>query len=97
MTKLLKTRKVQGQFDARISDLVKDNDSVFPTVPVECPGLVAVKPGAHFTCRGEYSVPFAEKSTQRFKLIATFTGDRDEFTYTMLLSEPCRPGNCQDQ
>jgi len=96
LTKLLDTREVQGQLYARIIDLVNDNDSVSLVNLVDCPDLVVVKEGARFTCRGAYS-DFAEKSEQRFKLIATFTGDRDKFTYTMRLSEPCDPGNCQGQ
>ena len=99
LTKLLDTRKVQGQLDARTSDLVKDNDRVFASKLVDCPDLVVVKEDARFTCRGAYSIrSFSDKSRQPFKLIATFTGDRDKFTYTMRLSEPCDPGkNCQDQ
>lgn len=99
LTKLLDTRKVQGQLDARISDLVADNDSVSLIELVDCPDLVVVKEGARFTCRGAYNFTTQNFNvmTQNFKLRATFTGDRDKFTYTMRLSEPCDPANCQDQ
>lgn len=96
LTKLLDTREVQGLLDAITSET--DNDRVFSSELVDCPDLVVVKEGARFTCRGAYSIiTFSEKSRQPFKLIATFTGDRDKFTYTMRLSEPCDPANCQDQ
>ena len=43
-------------------------------------------------------ISFSDKFIQPFKLIATFTGDRDTFTYRMRLSKPCDPGKtCQDQ
>lgn len=98
LTKLLDTRKVQGLFEGVASDRVKDIDNVSLSELIDCPDLVVVKEGARFTCRGAYSIiSLSDKSRQPFKLIATFTGDRDKFTYRMRLSERCHPGNCQDQ
>jgi len=101
LTKLLDTLKVQGQLYVRMVNLAKDNDSVSLAVVefVDCPDLVVVNEGARFTCRGAYnfSTQDLKAMRQNFKLIGTFTGDRDKFTYTMRLSEPCRPANCQDQ